>query len=129
LQRDGAAETVDCQLVMAIVVMMPVDTYLNFLGRFPLLSPGYSILRNSMIEGMTTGDASVVEMLCETDEVKLLVEHANQFYPDAAPYLETARTDGESSSKSALKVEDTKSKKKDLLSPGRNQRTTLTLPV
>ena len=75
---------------MAVLVNMPLDTYLNFLGRFPLSSRGYAILRNSIIEPTTTGASSVVEMLCEIDDVKLILERASQFYPVAAPYIEKA---------------------------------------
>jgi len=77
---------------MAILVKMPVETYQNFLGRFPLLSRGYAILRNSIIEPTPTGDDSIVEMLCEMDDVKLILERAKRFYPLAAPYIEKALT-------------------------------------
>ena len=83
---------------MAVLVKMPLDTYRNFLGRFPLLSRGYAILKNSIIEATTTGDDSIVEMLCEIDEAKLILERANRFYPLAAPCIEKALTsviDGE----------------------------------
>ena len=69
---------------------MPLETYRNFLGRFPLLSRGYAILKNSIIERTTTGDSSIVEMLCEIDDAKLILERANRFYPLAAPYIEKA---------------------------------------
>ena len=85
-------------LVMAILVKMPLETYQNFLGRFPLLSRGYAILRNSIIEPTPTRDDSIVEMLCEIDDVKLILERANRFYPLAAPCIEKALTsviDGE----------------------------------
>ena len=77
---------------MAVLVKMPLDTYLSFLGRFPLLSRGYAVLRNSIIEPTTTGDDSIVEMLCEIDDAKLILERANRFYPLAAPYIEKALT-------------------------------------
>jgi hypothetical protein len=77
---------------MAVLVKMPLDTYLSFLGRFPLLSRGYAVLRNSIIEPRTTGDDSIVEMLCEIDDAKLILERANRFYPLAAPYIEKALT-------------------------------------
>ena len=77
---------------MGILVKMPLDTYQNFLGRFPLLSRGYAILRNSIIEPTNTGDSSIVEMLCEIDDARLILERANRFYPLAAPYIEKALT-------------------------------------
>ena len=77
---------------MAILVKMPLETYQNFLGRFPLLSRGYAILRNSIIEPTPTRDDSIVEILCEIDDVKLILERANRFYPLAAPYIGKALT-------------------------------------
>ena len=77
---------------MAVLVKMPLDTYRNFLGRFPLLSRGYAILRNSIIEPTNTGDSSIVEMLCEIDDARLILERANRFYSLAAPYIEKALT-------------------------------------
>jgi len=70
---------------MGIVVKMPLDTYLGFLGRFPLSSRGYAILKNSLIQRTTTGDSSIVEMLCENDDAKLILERANRFYPPLLP--------------------------------------------
>ena len=75
---------------MAVLVNMPLDTYLNFLGRFPLSSRGYAILKNSIIEPTTKDHSSTVDMLCEIDDVKLILERANRFYPVAAPYIEKA---------------------------------------
>ena len=77
---------------MAVLVKMPLDTYQLFLGRFPLSSRGYAVLRNSVIERTTPGDDSIVEILCEIDDVKLILERAKRFYPSAAPYLEKALT-------------------------------------
>ena len=77
---------------MAVLVKMPLDTYQLFLGRFPLSSRGYAVLKNSLIERTITGDDSVVEMFCEIDDVKLILDRAKRFYPSAAPYLEKALT-------------------------------------
>ena len=75
---------------MGIVVKMPLDSYLGFLGRFPLSSRGYAVLKNSIIERTLTDNYSIVEMFCEIDDLKLILERANRFYPLAAPYLEKA---------------------------------------
>ena len=64
-------------------------------GRFPLSSRGYAVLKNSIIEPTTTGDDSIVEMLCEIDDAKLILERANRFYPLAAPYIEKALSGSE----------------------------------
>ena len=75
---------------MAVLVKMPLDTYLGFLGRFPLASRGYAILKNSIIERTRTDNYSIVEVFCRIDDVNLILERANRFYPLAAPYLEKA---------------------------------------
>ena len=77
---------------MAVLVKMPLDTYLGFLGRFPLSSRGYVVLKNSIIERTLTDNYSIVEMFCQIDDVKLILERANRFYPLAAPYIEKALT-------------------------------------
>ena len=75
---------------MAVLVKMPLDTYLGFLGRFPLASRGYAVLKNSIIERTLPDNYSIVEVFCRIDDVNLILERANQFYPLAAPYLEKA---------------------------------------
>ena len=75
---------------MAVLVKMPLDTYLGFLGRFPLSSRGYAVLKNSIIERTLTDNYSIVEVFCRIDDVNLILERANRFYPLAAPYLEKA---------------------------------------
>jgi hypothetical protein len=75
---------------MAVLVKMPLDTYLGFLGRFPLSSRGYAVLKNSIIERTLTDNYSIVEVFCRVDDVNLILERANRFYPLAAPYLEKA---------------------------------------
>ena len=75
---------------MAVLVKMPLDTYLGFLGRFPLASRGYAVLKNSIIERTLTDNYSIVEVFCRIDDVNLILERANRFYPLAAPYLEKA---------------------------------------
>ena len=77
---------------MAVLVKMPLDTYLGFLGRFPLASRGYAVLKNSIIERTLTDNYSIVEVFCRIDDVNLILERANRFYPRAAPYLEKALT-------------------------------------
>jgi hypothetical protein len=75
---------------MAVLVKMPIEIYLGFLGRFPLLSRGYAVLKNSIFERTPAGDRSIVEILCQIDDVKLILERANRFYPNAVPYIEKA---------------------------------------
>ena len=67
---------------------MPLDTHRCFLARLPLPSRGYAILKNSVIE--RTRDSSIVEILCQIEDAKLILDRAYQFYPGAAPYIEDA---------------------------------------
>jgi len=73
---------------MAVLVKMPLDAYRSFLGRSPLAGRGYAILKKSVIE--RTRDSSIVEILCQLEDAKLILDSAYQFYPGAAPYIEDA---------------------------------------
>lgn len=75
---------------MAVLVKMPITTYIGFLGRCPLLSREYAVLRNSLITHTPTGGHSIIEFLCQFAEAKLILERATNFYPDAAPYIRNA---------------------------------------
>ena len=73
---------------MAVLVKMPLGAYRSFLGRLPLTGRGYAILKKSVIE--RTRDSSIVEILCQIEDAKLILDSAYQFYPGAAPYIEDA---------------------------------------
>jgi len=77
-------------LIVAVLIKMPIATYLGFLGRCPLLSREYAVLRNSIITLAPRGDHSFLEILCEFSDANLILERAIHFYPDAASYIRNA---------------------------------------
>src|SRR5258706_2187906 len=70
---------------MTILIKLPMVIYRGFLGCCPSASREYAILKNSVVVPTQAGD-SIVEILCQYPEAKLIFERANQFYPDAAPF-------------------------------------------
>ena len=68
---------------------MPVRIYFGFLGRLPLESREYAVLKTSIIESAPPGEYNL-EILCEADDAELLLDHAKRFYPDDVPYIEQA---------------------------------------
>ena len=58
--------------------------YFGFLGRLPLESREYAVLKTAVIGGYT------VDILCDQQDGLLLLDRANQFYPDAVPYIRSA---------------------------------------
>ena len=75
---------------MTVLVKLPIGIYQGFMGRCPLSSREYAILRNSLIIHMPkeSQEENIVEFLCRIGEAKLLLDRAWQFYPNAVPYIE-----------------------------------------
>ena len=75
---------------MTVLVKLPIEIYQGFMGRCLLSSREYAILRNSLIihTPKESQDKSIVEFLCRIGEAKLLLDHTQQFYPNAVPYIE-----------------------------------------
>lgn len=75
---------------MAVLIEMPLAIYQGFLGRCPLASREYEILRNSVVNDtpLYLRVGSVVEFLCEIDDAKLILTRAKLFYPVAVSYIE-----------------------------------------
>ena len=72
---------------MTVLVKLPIGIYQGFMGRRPLSSREYAILRNSLIIHKSR-DENIVEFLCRIGEAKLLLDHGRRFYPNAVPYIE-----------------------------------------
>ena len=58
--------------------------YFGFLGRLPLESREYAVLKTAVIGGYT------VDIPCDQQDGILLLDRANQLYPDAVPYIRSA---------------------------------------
>jgi hypothetical protein len=75
---------------MAVLIEMPVTIYQTFLGRCPLLSREYELLRNSIVSRtpVYVRLGTVVEFLCELADAELLLTRAKVSYPLASSYIE-----------------------------------------
>jgi len=71
------------------MLKISVRVYLGLLGRLPLVSREYAVLKISIIESPPPGNYNV-EILCEPEDAKLLLDHAQYFYSEAVPYIEHA---------------------------------------
>jgi hypothetical protein len=74
---------------MTVLVKLPIEIYHGFMGRCPLSSREYAILKNSLsIHIPKESRDENKEFLCRIGEAKLLLDHAWQFYPNAVLYIE-----------------------------------------
>ena len=75
---------------MAVTVKIPIGIYLGFVGRCQLSSREYVVLRNAIVTHVPEEaiDGNVVEILCSSEDAKLILDRANKFYPSAATYIE-----------------------------------------
>jgi hypothetical protein len=71
------------------MLKMPVAIYLALLGRCPLASREYAVLKNALVHPVSSGDYDV-ETLCDVSDAELLLKRAKLFYPAAVPYIEQA---------------------------------------
>ena len=75
---------------MAILVSMPVEIYQGLLQKCSVLSREYLILKNGVVRRDPTGNlpAPTVEILCEAQRAKFLLDFATLVYPPAVSYIE-----------------------------------------
>jgi hypothetical protein len=72
---------------MKILINIPMDDYNNFLQHCDATRPEYELLKN----GAITRDRQQrrgVEILCEVDDAKGILELANAIYPDVVPHVQ-----------------------------------------
>ena len=74
---------------MKLIVKIPVQVYFGFLGRLTLESHEYSVLKAAVIESEPPGNYTI-DILCDEQDGFLLLDRANQLYPDAVPYIRSA---------------------------------------
>jgi hypothetical protein len=74
---------------MHVLIRMPIDIYLGLIGRCPLDSREYALLRNAIIDRVqqAVGFRNLIEILCSPDDAKLMLDRARQFYPAASSYI------------------------------------------
>lgn len=75
---------------MKILVSIPIEAYNGLLGRCSILSREYLILKNGIIrrDQGKRSEYPVVEILCEVQRAKFLLDFATLVYPAAAPHIE-----------------------------------------
>jgi hypothetical protein len=69
---------------MKIVLSIPIEQYDPFLNKTKTNSREYILLRNSIIKR----DQQVVEVPCEMETAKQLLEFARMLHPEAAASIE-----------------------------------------
>jgi hypothetical protein len=72
---------------MKILVDIPMDDYNNFLQRCDASRPEYEMLKN----GIITKDREkrpAVEILCELEDARMILELASEVYPHAMRHVE-----------------------------------------
>jgi len=78
---------------------IPANVHIGLLGRCPIASREYAVLKNSVVNELLAGE-QIIETFCEKiQDAELLLAHAKQFYPEAVPYiLKGLNPDGEMAS-------------------------------
>jgi hypothetical protein len=71
---------------------MPLGVYFGFLGRLTLESREYAVLKTAVIES-AVGDF-IVEILCDEQDGVLLLDRAEEFFPDAVSYIQRGLDSG-----------------------------------
>jgi hypothetical protein len=69
---------------MKVIAKIPVQIYFGFLARFTLQSREYAVLKTAAIGGYA------IDVLCDEKDGFLLLDRANQLYPDAVPCIRSA---------------------------------------
>jgi hypothetical protein len=75
---------------MKVLVKFPMEIYQGLLGRCSMLSREYLILKNGVVrrDQEEDPDKPMVEILCEIERAKFLLDLATLVYPAAAPHIE-----------------------------------------
>ena len=74
---------------MKIFVDIPLDHYNGFVERCDASRPEYEILKNGVIT-RDRQERRAVEILCEVQDAKMILDLASHIYPHAAPHLEAS---------------------------------------
>ena len=73
------------------MIRLPTEHYDLFVAACESTSPEYTILKNNIAARHQNSDEQpTVEIMCDMDEAKLLLETAKRLYPEAVPFIEDA---------------------------------------
>jgi len=73
------------------MIQLPPEHYDLFVAACDITSPEYTILKNNIVATQQSSEEPpTVDVLCDLDEAKLLLETAKRLYPEAAPIIEDA---------------------------------------
>ncbi len=74
-----------------LLVRLPPEHYDLFVAAWEIISPEYTILKNNIVARHQNSDEQpTVEIMCDMEEAKLLLETARRLYPEALPFIEDA---------------------------------------
>ena len=74
-----------------LLIRLPPEHYDLFVAACEITSPEYTILKNNIVARHQSSDEQpTVDILCEMEEAKLLLETARRLYPEAVPFIEDA---------------------------------------
>ena len=73
------------------MIQLPPEHYDLFVAACDITSPEYTVLKNNIVATLQSSEEPpTVDILCDLDEAKLLLETAKRLYPEAAPFIEDA---------------------------------------
>jgi len=73
------------------MIQLPPEHYDLFVAACEITSPEYTILKNNIVaRHQSSEEPPMIEIMCDMDEAKLLLETARRLYPEAVPFLEDA---------------------------------------
>ena len=75
---------------MKVLVKFPIEIHQGLLGRCSMLSREYLILKNGIVrrDQAESSGQPMVEILCEVERAKFLLDLATLVYPAAASHIE-----------------------------------------
>ena len=73
------------------MIQLPPEHYDLFVAACEITSLEYTILKNNIVARyQSSEEPPMIEIICDMDEAKLLLETARRLYPEAVPFIEDA---------------------------------------
>ncbi len=73
------------------MIQLPPEHYDLFVAACEITSPEYTILKNNIVaRHQSSEEPPMIEIMCDMEEAKLLLETARRLYPESVPFLEDA---------------------------------------